>query len=74
MNGKRYYWLTFSSKRNGVTSPSDVLENAPQLYVTPIVVDDKGVMTTYPALYLWNQPATEGNLTPAWTNIAIPIT
>jgi hypothetical protein len=28
------------------------------------MVDDGQSITTYPALYLWNQPADEGNHTP----------
>ena len=44
----------------------------PQLYVTP-VVDDGGTVRTYPALYLWNQPATENNHTPAWDNFDIGV-
>jgi hypothetical protein len=60
--GKRIYWLTFSSTRSG----------NPQLYVTAII-DDGTSLTTYPALYLWNQPATENNHTPAWDNFTIPV-
>ncbi|HEX4453904.1 MAG TPA: hypothetical protein VH143_23730 [Kofleriaceae bacterium] len=59
-NSKTYYWLTFSSTRN-----SPILGPTPQLYVTPIV-DDGTTLTTYPALYLWNQPSDEHNHTPAW--------
>jgi hypothetical protein len=64
MNATRYYWLTFSSVReaNGV----------PQIYVAPIVVDETGNTETFPALYLWNQPANEHNHTPAWDTFAIP--
>nr|HEX4315117.1 hypothetical protein [Kofleriaceae bacterium] len=62
-NGKRYYWLTFSSTRGA---------GNPQLYVTALV-DDGTTLTTYPALYLWNQPATENNHTPAWDNFDVPI-
>jgi hypothetical protein len=54
---KTYYWLTFSSIRDTA--------GIPQLYVTP-VVDDGTSLTTYPALYLWNQPDDEHNHTPAW--------
>lgn len=60
-SGKRYYWLTFSSTRAA---------GNPQLYVTP-VIDDGTTLTTYPALYLWNQPAAENNHTPAWDNFSI---
>jgi len=56
-NNKTYYWLTFSSIRDTAAIP--------QLYVTP-VVDDGTSLTTYPALYLWNQPDDEHNHTPAW--------
>jgi hypothetical protein len=55
--GKSYYWLTFSSRRGAGALP--------QLYVTAVVVDEVAV-TTYPAIYLWNQPAAESNHTPAW--------
>ncbi len=60
--GSRYYWLTFSSTRS--------VGGNPQLYVTP-VIDDGATLHTYPALYLWNQPATENNHTPAWDNFSI---
>jgi hypothetical protein len=61
-NGKSYYWLTFSSQRSGVA----------QLYVTGLVVDAGGVVTSFPALYLWNQPPAEGNHTPSWDDFQIP--
>jgi hypothetical protein len=62
--GKTYYWLTFSSTRAG---------RAPQLYVAPVVrLGDSDELTTYPALYLWNQPTDEGNHTPAWDTFQIP--
>ncbi|GAC1542005.1 MAG: hypothetical protein NVS3B10_31000 [Polyangiales bacterium] len=60
---KTYYWLTFSSTRGA---------GNPQIYVTGVVVDG-GVVTTYPALYLWNQPAAEHNHTPAWDVFSLPI-
>jgi hypothetical protein len=63
--GKTYYWLTFSSTRGAA---------APQLYVTPVVIaEDTGDIATFPALYLWNQPASEGNHTPAWDDFQIPV-
>jgi hypothetical protein len=61
---KRYYWLTFSSTRGPASRP--------QLYITA-VVDDGVTRRTYPALYLWNQPATESNHTPAWDIFDIPV-
>jgi hypothetical protein len=63
-NGKTYYWLTFSSKRTGSANA--------QLFVTALVVDGAGKLTTHPALYLWNQPAADGNHTPAWDDFSIP--
>jgi len=63
-DGKTYYWLTFSSKRTGGTNA--------QIYIAGLVVDGAGTVTTTPALYLWNQPAADGNHTPAWDNFAIP--
>jgi dipeptidyl aminopeptidase/acylaminoacyl peptidase len=63
-NGKTYYWLTFSSKRSDSANA--------QLYVTGVVIDEVGNVTTTPALYLWNQPSTDGNHTPSWDDFAIP--
>jgi WD40-like Beta Propeller Repeat len=57
-----YYWLIFSSKRGN---------NIPQLYVSAMVVKG-GQITSYPALYLWNQPSNEANHTPAWDVFKIP--
>lgn len=58
VKGKTYYFLVFSSTRNPASS-------GPQLYVSPIVVEG-GKVTTYAAIYLWNQPELENNHTPAW--------
>lgn len=64
VNGKAYYFLVFSSTRN----PSSM---GPQLYVAPIVVEG-GVVKTYAALSLWNQPENENNHTPAWDVFKLP--
>jgi hypothetical protein len=56
-NGKKYYWLTFSSRR--------MPGNRPQILVAAVVVDASGI-TTSAAIYPWNQPADEANHTPAW--------
>ncbi|MCE9573448.1 MAG: hypothetical protein K8W52_09840 [Deltaproteobacteria bacterium] len=61
---RTFYWLTFSSRRG----PGGV----PQLYVTGVVTDGATV-TTYPAIYLWNQPAAENNHTPAWDDFDIVV-
>jgi hypothetical protein len=62
--GKTYYWVVFSSTRY----PG----NVPQLFITAIVADAQGSLTTYGSLYLWNQPAQEHNHTPAWDVFQIP--
>jgi hypothetical protein len=59
-----YYFLVFSSTRNAATM-------GPQLYVAPIVVTN-GVVKSYAALYLWNQPEMEHNHTPAWDVFQLP--
>jgi hypothetical protein len=61
--GRRFYWVTFSSTRGAGGNP--------QLYITP-VIEEGGALTTYPALYLWNQPAAENNHTPAWDVFILP--
>ena len=73
VDGKTYYFLTFSSRRRGPADASSIwgVGGRAQLYVTVIVSDGK-TLTTYPALYLWNQPPLEGNHTPAWDNFQIP--
>jgi len=63
VNGKTYYWLIFSSKRNPLKNP--------QLYVTGVAVEG-GKVTTHGAIYLWNQPEGENNHTPAWDVFKIP--
>ncbi|HEX8790539.1 MAG TPA: hypothetical protein VF765_06275 [Polyangiaceae bacterium] len=63
-DGRTFYWIVFSSIRDPGGNP--------QLYVTPVVVDGAGKVTTYHALYLWNQPSSENNHTPAWDNFQIP--
>jgi hypothetical protein len=57
--GKRYYFLAFSSTR------ADPALN--QLYATALVVGEDGQLTSYPALYFWNQPAAESNHQPVWS-------
>ncbi len=61
---KTYYWLTFSSTRGAGGNP--------QLYVAGAIAEG-GVLTTFPALYLWNQPASENNHTPSWDVFQLPV-
>jgi hypothetical protein len=63
VGNKTYYWLIFSSTRGPKTNP--------QLYVTGVVTEE-GKVSTYSALYLWNQPEDENNHTPAWDVFKIP--
>jgi hypothetical protein len=77
-NNKIYYWLIFSSNRynpnpitaTGGSTPTTVYVS--QLYITAVVKGEVGY-STYPAIYLYNQPATRLNTTPAWQNFNIPI-
>jgi hypothetical protein len=67
--GKHYYWMVFSSRRRPMGNP--------QLYLTAIVTKDSPagevIDSTYPAIYIPNQPAAENNHTPAWDEFMIPI-
>jgi hypothetical protein len=82
-DGNHYYWVTFSSTRiNGCTMPgSNVCSAADvanatgksQLYVAGIVTSPNGsVITTFPAIYLWNQDFLDNNLIPAWDYFPLP--
>jgi hypothetical protein len=64
-NGSTYYWLIFSSWRQGMVDPTTGSPIA-QLFMTVIVKPEVGPLQTYPAVYLWNQPANISNFTPAW--------
>jgi len=66
---KTYYWLIFSSWREGARYANG--SPIAQLYVTAVVTTDTSV-ETYPAIYLWNQPANFSNHTPAWDVFQIP--
>jgi len=72
-----YYWLIFSSGREARFEFDQDWQNPDkdrrytQLYMAPITVTD-GVVTTYPALYLWNQDQDTSNYTPAWDDFNIP--
>jgi hypothetical protein len=70
--GRKYYWVVFSSTRRGTEGTSTVPEPAPQLYLAPVVLESSGDVTTYAALYIWNQPEAEGNHSPSWENFQIP--
>jgi WD40-like Beta Propeller Repeat len=74
---RTFYWLIFSSNRYGlppVTTSSNgqtKTVQVSQLYITAVVVDGSEILTKYPAIYLWNQPQSRLNTTPAWDNFHI---
>lgn len=80
-NDRKYYWLLFSSNRADIdpvprmypdpSNPDETNVYVTQLYMT-VVVEEGGKLTTYPAVYLWNQPTDTLNTTPVWANLAIP--
>jgi hypothetical protein len=96
VGGKTYYFLVFSSARNyndefskqfalpaNPLSAFKGLNQSSQLYLATVVVDATGAVTTYPAVYIWNQNRTPdtasgvtathySNLTPAWDPIKLP--
>jgi WD40-like Beta Propeller Repeat len=78
-DGTRFYWIIFSSNRYGTpavtasNSGTTTVVQVSQLYITAVTVSEVGVVTTYPAIYLWNQPLNRLNTTPAWQNFNIPI-
>jgi hypothetical protein len=76
---RTYYWLIFSSARaypgsfqlpRTQYSPNDTRSS--QLYMTAVVQDEHGAISTYAAVYLWNQDPSTSNLTPAWDEFKIP--
>lgn len=94
--GKTYYFLVFSSARKygddfsqqfklppNPLAPFKGLTDSSQLYLAAVVVDNTTKeVTSYPAVYIWNQnrlAGTDGaaglkysNLTPAWDPIKLP--
>jgi hypothetical protein len=87
-DGLTYYWIIFSSSRDGNTfnlanfkdpKPATPLPTS-QLYLTALTVDKNNAVRTYPAVFVWNQPATsalyaganQSNHTPVWEEVAIP--
>jgi hypothetical protein len=68
-NGLTYYWIVFSSSRDGVawgTGTRSALDHpattqttsTSHLYLAGMTVDQStGAVTTYPAIYIWNQPS-----------------
>jgi hypothetical protein len=63
-DGSTYYWLIFDSTR--------IDAKTQQLYMTGIVQRSDGSLEPHGAVYLWNQPPTERNHTPAWDTFKVP--
>lgn len=77
LGDKTYYFLIFSSARNPdvLIDPNvEVSKRAPraQLYMTALVVDQAGTVSTYPAVHIWAQNPDTSNHTPAWDTFPIP--
>jgi hypothetical protein len=92
VNGIDYYFITFASARQATSEitleGSNSPEAASELFLAAIKVDAMGNITSYPAIYLWNQDSlvttdpttmmssvttvTGLNLTPAWHDFVIP--
>jgi hypothetical protein len=89
-DGNTYYWLVFSSTREGIkfvinadggSNFKSGMADGPtsQLYITAVTVNG-GNVTTYPALYIWNQATAsaahggdpQSNHTPVWEDVTIP--
>lgn len=76
-----YYWVIFSSARaypeqfelqKDTWTPAELDTRSSQLYLAAIAVDGSGNITSYPAVYVWNQTTDTSNLTPAWDEFKIP--
>jgi hypothetical protein len=91
--GRTYYFLLFTSARKYGDEfasqfqvpkgfdDSNTLSTSTQLYLTTIVVDDTtGSISSYPAIYIWNQNRMAGsagvaqftNMTPVWGSTVLP--
>jgi len=73
----KYYWMIFSSNRanlpTGLSSKGRVIQIS-QLYLAPVLISGETFqVASFPAIYLWNQPTTSVNTTPAWETFDIAI-
>jgi hypothetical protein len=81
VGGTRYYWLIFSSGRaypeqfalpKDTWTPAELDNRSSQLYLAAVAVAADGTVSSYPAVYIWNQTTGTSNLTPAWDEFKIP--
>lgn len=87
--GRTYYFLIFSTARHSpfeIDRGSGRKSPASQLYMTTVIREDDGTITSSPAIYLWNQrnlvtgsgnsaeisELLTNNVTPAWDQFQIP--
>jgi hypothetical protein len=92
-NGRKYYFLVFSSSRQSPANIKDKSGNdvnpvqpMSQLYMTALVEDSTGNLSSFGASYLWNQrylvsgdasnptlsDFVQSNVTPAWDEFQAP--
>ena len=73
--GKRYYWLVFSSKRHAA-SPDGSGGMMAQLYiagvVTEVTASGEEIVADYPPLYVAAQASSARNHTPVWDYFEVP--
>jgi hypothetical protein len=79
-NGLTYYWIVFSSSRDGVpwgsgtrryndSAPATQATTTSQLYLAGMTVDQSsGAIKTYPAIRIWNQPSATTASLPSCTS------
>jgi hypothetical protein len=60
---RTYHWLAFASWRQGLRYPTGMPIS--QIFLAAVVTTPAGV-TTYPAVYPWNQSTVTSNHTPSW--------
>jgi hypothetical protein len=83
-NGLTYYWIVFSSARDGIPwgtgtrkyndskAPTEE-SNTSHLYLAGMTVNQStGEVRTYPALYIWNQPSATSQGLPICTSETLP--
>jgi hypothetical protein len=87
-SGNTYYWIIFSSSREqipfGPKAGGNLSgnEDTSQLYLTALVEDATGALTSTPGVFVWNQHTAatltafvgqpQSNHTPQWEPIALP--
>ncbi len=72
---KTYRWVAFASRRGADLDPeredSGKRFSLPQIVIAGVVTQGDSIQT-YGGVYVWNQPPSESNHTPAWDVFDIP--